>query len=82
MTDDSKDRPPTSTDQDPATIRSEADAKSQPLEREEATRVAGVDVQAYIGRQLRAVYDDVANQPVPDRFLALMKQLEDVKPLP
>ncbi len=37
---------------------------------------AGVDVQAYIGRQLRAVYDDVAKQPIPERFLALMKQLE------
>ncbi len=34
------------------------------------------DVHAYIGRQLRAVYDDVAKQPVPDRFLELMKQLE------
>ena len=34
------------------------------------------DVQAYIGRQLRAVYDDVAKQPIPDRFLALMQQLE------
>ncbi len=37
---------------------------------------AAVDVHAYIGRQLRAVYDDVAKQPVPERFLALMKQLE------
>jgi len=37
---------------------------------------AAVDVQGYIGRQLRAVYDDVAKQPVPERFLALMRQLE------
>ena len=36
------------------------------------------DVHAYIGRQLRAVYDDVAKQPVPDRFLELMKQLDAV----
>lgn len=36
----------------------------------------GGDLQAYIGRQLRAVYDDVARQPVPDRFLELMKKLE------
>lgn len=35
------------------------------------------DVQAYIGRQLRAVYDDVVKQPIPDRFLDLMKQLEE-----
>ena len=39
-------------------------------------RAIGADVQAYIGRQLRAVYDDVALQPVPERFLDLMKQLE------
>lgn len=40
-------------------------------------RTEPADVQAYIGRQLRAVYDDVAKQPVPDRFLALMKALEE-----
>ena len=34
------------------------------------------DMQQFIGRQLRAVYDDVAKQPVPDRFLELMRQLE------
>ena len=34
------------------------------------------DMQAFIGRQLRAVYDDIAKQPIPDRFLELMKQLE------
>ena len=34
------------------------------------------DMQQFIGRQLRAVYDDVAKQPIPDRFLELMKQLE------
>ena len=39
-------------------------------------RPGGADVQAYIGRQLRAVYDDVAKQPIPDRFIELMKQLE------
>lgn len=35
------------------------------------------DMQQFIGRQLRAVFDDVAKQPVPDRFLELMKQLDD-----
>ena len=39
-------------------------------------RPGTTDVQAYIGRQLRAVYDDVVKQPIPDRFLALMEQLE------
>lgn len=44
---------------------------------EDAARPGVTDVQAYIGRQLRAVYDDVVKQPIPDRFLALMKQLEE-----
>lgn len=44
------------------------------------SRARPADVQAYIGRQLRAVYEDVVRQPIPDRFLALMKQLEDPSP--
>ena len=35
-----------------------------------------VDIQAYIGARLRSSYDDVASQPVPDRFLQLMQQLD------
>ena len=52
-------------------IASEEGASTQEL------RPGATDVQAYIGRQLRAVYDDVVKQPIPDRFLALMKQLEE-----
>ena len=33
-------------------------------------------VQGEIGRQLRAVYDDIISEPVPDRFLELLQQLE------
>jgi hypothetical protein len=33
------------------------------------------DLQAHIGRQLRAVYDEVVNEPVPDRFLELLEEL-------
>lgn len=29
-----------------------------------------------IGRQLRKLYDDVASEPVPDRFAELLRQLE------
>lgn len=36
-------------------------------------------LQAHIGRQLRAVYDAVANEPVPDRFLKLLEELERKK---
>ena len=59
------------------------DAGGSPAETPEAAEGEGrpgtADVQAYIGRQLRAVYDDVVKQPIPDRFLALMKQLEEGK---
>jgi len=37
------------------------------------------DLQAHIGRQLRAVYDGVVNEPVPDRFLRLLEELERKK---
>lgn len=80
MTDDSKNRLSTLTDQDAAPEASPADAGPEPVADDDVKRNPGVDVQAYIGRQLRAVYDDVAKQPVPERFLDLMKQLEGVKP--
>jgi Anti-sigma factor NepR len=34
------------------------------------------NVKDHIGRQLRALYDEVANQPVPDRFMELLNRLE------
>lgn len=34
-------------------------------------------VQGEIGRQLRAVYDDIISEPIPDRFLELLQQLEE-----
>jgi hypothetical protein len=34
------------------------------------------DVQARLGQQLRAMYDDVVNQGVPDRFTDLINRLE------
>ena len=33
------------------------------------------DVQARLGQQLRAMYDDVVNQGVPDRFADLINRL-------
>ncbi len=33
------------------------------------------DVHLYLGSQLRAAFDDVASQPIPDRFLELMRKL-------
>jgi hypothetical protein len=36
----------------------------------------GRDIQAKIGQQLRALYDDVVNQGVPDRFNDLLSRLD------
>jgi len=36
----------------------------------------GRDVQSKIGNQLRAIYDDVVKEGVPDRFLDLLKRLD------
>ncbi len=37
------------------------------------------ELQAFIGRQLQAAYDEVLNEPVPDRFLELLQKLEQDK---
>jgi hypothetical protein len=34
------------------------------------------DVQSKIGEKLKALYDDVVRQPVPDRFRDLLSQLD------
>jgi Anti-sigma factor NepR len=36
----------------------------------------GRDVQAKIGNQLRAIYDDVVKEGVPDRFVDLLRRLD------
>jgi Anti-sigma factor NepR len=39
----------------------------------------GREVQARLGQQLRAMYDDVVNQGVPDRFADLIKRIDGNK---
>jgi hypothetical protein len=39
----------------------------------------GRDVQGKIGQQLRAMYDDVVNAGVPDRFVEMLQKLDDHK---
>lgn len=36
----------------------------------------GKEVQSRIGQQLRAMYDDVVKEGVPDRFADLLRQIE------
>ena len=38
-----------------------------------------LDIQSQIGRQLQAVYDEVLHEPVPDRFLKLLRDLDRKK---
>ena len=33
-------------------------------------------IQTEIGKHLRAIYDDVINEPVPSKFMDLLEQLE------
>ncbi len=39
-------------------------------------RQDGEAVQSAIGKRLKAYYDDVASEPVPDRFLSLLDALD------
>jgi hypothetical protein len=34
-------------------------------------------VQDHIGQELRAMYDEVLQQPIPDRFLELLNALDE-----
>ncbi|MBN9080819.1 MAG: hypothetical protein J0I16_04930 [Rhizobiales bacterium] len=43
------------------------------------TSPANREAHAQIGRQLKSIYNDVLNQPIPDRFLDLLQKLEDDK---
>jgi len=36
----------------------------------------GSEIEAVIGRRLKAIYDDVVKEEVPDRFLQLLAELE------
>jgi hypothetical protein len=40
------------------------------------TKKGDSSVQAAIGNRLRAYYDNVAKEPVPDRFVELLKRLD------
>jgi hypothetical protein len=39
----------------------------------------GRDVQSKIGQQLRAMYDGVVNEGVPDRFAEMLRRLDEQK---
>ena len=45
-------------------------------------RLAAENADKYIGNQLRALYDAVAVEPVPDRLMQLLDRLDDVEQEP
>lgn len=60
----------------PKSETDEQSGKTSLISAASETNQRAVDIQAYIGARLRSSYDDVASQPVPDRFLQLMQQLD------
>ena len=55
------------------------DVKSQASKNAAPGKQGGLnaEIQARIGHQLRAMYDDVVRQGVPDRFSELIRKLDD-----
>ncbi len=55
------------------------DLKSQASKTAVAGRPGGLtpEIQSRIGHQLRAMYDDVVRQGVPDRFVELLRKLDE-----
>ncbi len=49
---------------------------SSPAKPEKTDARLGRDVQTKIGQQLRAIYDEVVSEGVPDRFVDLLRKLE------
>ena len=49
--------------------------EEKPNEKSRAIRAR----QRAIGRELRRMYDDVAQEPVPDDFLDLLKKIDDAE---
>jgi Anti-sigma factor NepR len=45
-------------------------------------RLTAENADQYIGNQLRALYDAVAVEPVPDRLMQLLDRLDDVEQEP
>jgi len=42
----------------------------------------GPELQDRLGRQLRAMYDQVRSEPLPERILDLLKRLDPIEPKP
>jgi hypothetical protein len=87
-------QPPTSRQegQDRQTAANEEDAKNQssperpptmdtqrPSHDRKPRGMLDRSLQAQLGRQLRSIYSDVASEPVPERFIKLLEDLETLE---
>lgn len=58
-----------------------ADARNKSMRTEASEEISSraqiePRIQTEIGKHLRAIYDDVINEPVPSKFMELLEQLE------
>jgi hypothetical protein len=65
MTDDSRDKQP---------------KRQQSGDQQGNGKALDGEAQKHIGRMLKATYEEIAHEPVPDKFLELLKQLEASEP--
>src|SRR5262245_17090883 len=56
--------------------QSTMDSQRPPHDRKAPRGMLDRSLQARLGRQLRSIYSDTANQPVPERFIKLLEELE------
>lgn len=58
------------------------DKKPKRQQQEDQGNGKGLDgeTQKHIGRMLKATYEEIAHEPVPDKFVELLKQLEASEP--
>jgi hypothetical protein len=59
--------------------RENKDDKLQTGQTPKAQPPAEFGINTAIGKQLKAYYDDVASEPVPDRFLSLLDALDQAE---
>jgi hypothetical protein len=53
------------------------DSQRPPHDRKPPRGMLDRSLQAQLGRQLRSIYSDIASEPVPERFVKLLEELED-----
>jgi carbon monoxide dehydrogenase subunit G len=74
MIEDPKPEDPSAEDPGPNRLERAMDVQSEP-EKGEARLTR--EIQIKIGQQLRAMYADVVDQGVPERFVELLRQLDE-----